>query len=503
MEKIFTENKSLVDSYGRERIFFGVNLCDKGQYSEKDNKRHYIYDWDDSIFENFKKRGFNIIRLGITWDAVEPEKGKYNEEYIESVRKTLDKCEKAGIYAYVDMHQDLYSGYGDGPGDGAPAWATYTDKYKYKNPRLVWAESYFISKATHRAFDNFWDNNYGVQDDYIKMWKHIAEKLKDHPALLGFDVMNEPFMGKDGGKIFIKIIASLVKTTITDKRISKKKLLKEALTKGRQIHILDLYTPDIFSSIVNKAAPLVNKFDKGRYMPFLNKITGEIREVNAEPIIFMENSYYSNLGIKCEIEPIKVNGKQVPNQVFTPHAYDLMVDTPAYKYANNGRVKGIFDRRKYEQDNNLNIPVLVGEWGGNSEGTSWLHHIEFLLNLFDEYKWSSTYWAYWNGMFNSPVDEVLKRPYPRAVTGKITSYKHDRDANTFTLKYEQDKEYEAPTEIFVHKPVEKIEAQGEYTIEPVDDTSSVVKIKTGVGSQRIFIKFKGEGFSYLSRKVQE
>ena len=223
MEKIFTENKSLVDSYGRERIFFGVNLCDKGQYSEKDNKRHYIYDWDDSIFENFKKRGFNVIRLGITWDAVEPEKGKYNEEYIESVRKTLDKCEKAGIYAYVDMHQDLYSGYGDGPGDGAPAWATYTDKYKYKNPRLVWAESYFISKATHRAFDNFWDNNYGVQDDYIKMWKHIAEKLKDHPALLGFDVMNEPFMGKDGGKIFIKVIASLVKTTITDKRISKKK----------------------------------------------------------------------------------------------------------------------------------------------------------------------------------------------------------------------------------------------------------------------------------------
>ncbi len=498
MEKIRTLGKTLVDEYGRERIFNGINVCDKGAYDENEKIRHYNYEWDDQMLADFKKQGINIIRLGITWDAVEPEQGKYNDEYLDAVRRMLDKCEQYGIYAYIDMHQDLYSGWGNGPGDGAPAWACHTDKYTYKNPKLVWAESYFISKATHRAFDNFWDNKYGVQDAYKKMWVHIAEKLDGHPALFGYDVMNEPFLGKDGGKVFFKLIRSVVGTTLTDKRISKKKLLKEALTKGRAVHVLDLYTADIFSKIVNKAAPLVNKFDAGRYMSFLDTTAKEIRKVSKDPILFIENSYYSNLGIKFDGRPITVDGKREENQLFAPHAYDLMVDTPMYKYANNGRVKAIFDRRKKEQDDTLDMPLLVGEWGGTSDGTDWLHHIEFLLALFDSYKWSNTYWAYHNGLIGSPLWEVLHRPYPRAVTGSIESYKHDRDANTFTLTYTQDKEFSVPTEIFAHKKIESVETDGEYTIEEIDDGAYLVKLTTKPGKHTVNIKFEGEGFSYIS-----
>ena len=503
LEKIQTLGKVLVDEYGRERIFSGINVCDKGAYNAEEKIRHYNYEWDDAMLEEFKKQGINIIRLGITWDAVEPQKGKYNDVYIEAVKRMLDKCEKAGIYAYIDMHQDLYSGWGNGPGDGAPAWACHTDKYKYKNPRLVWAESYFISRAVHRAFDNFWDNKYSVQDAYKKMWKHVAQRLDGHPALFGFDVMNEPFLGKDGGRGFFKLIGSLVATTLTDKRISKAKLIKEALTKGRAVHVLDLYTADIFNEIVNKAAPIVNKFDAGRYMPFLNSTAKEIRKVSADPILFIENSYYSNLGIRFAGRPIEVDGKQDKNQIFAPHAYDLMVDTPAYKYANNGRVKAIFDQRKKEQDETLKIPLLVGEWGGYSEGTDWLHHIEFLLALFDSYKWSNTYWAYFEGLIGSPLWDVLKRPYPRAVTGTIESYKHDRDENTFTLLYTQEKDFEVPTEIFAHKPIESVETDGEYTIEPIDENASVVKITTGKGKHTVKIKFSGEGFSYITQKAAE
>ena len=87
MEKIRTQGTSLIDEYGRERIFYGINVCDKGEYIESEGKRRFIYEWNDEMLMNFKKQGYNIIRLGITWEAVEPEKGKYNDEYIEAVRK--------------------------------------------------------------------------------------------------------------------------------------------------------------------------------------------------------------------------------------------------------------------------------------------------------------------------------------------------------------------------------------------------------------------------------
>lgn len=500
MDKIRTQGMSLVDEYGRERIFYGINVCDKGHYSPDEDKRDYCYKWNEDMLASFRKQGYNLIRLGITWDAVEPERGKYNEEYIDAVKGMLDMCHKYGIYAYIDMHQDLYSGWGDGPGDGAPAWACHTDGHKYKNPKFVWAESYFISKATHRAFDNFWENKHSVQDDYRKMWVHIAEKLDGHPALFGYDLMNEPFMGTDGGKIFRKVIASVISTSLTDKRISKIQLIKDAFTKGDIIHVLDQYTGDIFHKIVNKAAPLVNKFDIGRYMPFLDRTSEAVRKVSKDPIIFMENSYFSNMGIKCAVRPIEIDGKKAENQLFAPHAYDLMVDTPAYKYANNSRVKSIFDQRKKEQYESLQIPVLVGEWGGYSEGTEWLPHIEFLLELFDSNKWSNTYWAYFDGLIGSPMWEVLNKPYPRAVTGKIESYRFDRDANTFTLSYIQDKDYDMPTEIFAHKEIESIETTGKYEIEETEDGAYIVKLTTEKGANDITIRFKGEGFSYTANK---
>ncbi len=500
MEKIRAQGMSLVDEHGRERIFYGINVCDKGSYSQEDKQRHFCYEWQDSMLESFRNQGYNIIRLGITWEAVEPEKGKYNDEYIEAVRKMLDKCLEYGMYAYIDMHQDLYSGWGDGPGDGAPAWACHTDKYKYKNPKLVWAESYFISKATHRAFDNFWDNKHGVQESYRKMWAHVAQKLDGHPALFGYDIMNEPFLGKDGGTVFRKLIASLISTTLTDKRISKLRLIKDAFFRGDIIHVLDQYTGDIFHKIVNKTAPIVNKFDVGRYMPFLDKTSKEIRKVSKDPILFIENSYYSNLGIKCAIRPIEIDGKKDENQIFAPHGYDLMVDTPAYKYASNSRVRSIFDQRKSEQNNTLKMPVIVGEWGGYSEGTEWLPHIEFLLDMFDANKWSNTYWAYFDGLIGSPMWDVLNKPYPRAVTGKTESYKFDRASNTFTLSYTQDKEFDVPTEIFAHKQVESIETDGKYEIEEIAESAYIVKLTTKKGQHTVKIRFKGDGFSYTSKQ---
>lgn len=498
MNKISVKGNTFTDEYGRERIFNGINVCDKGSFNGTD--RDYVYSWDDDRIKKFKELGFNVIRLGITWDAVEPQRGVFNDRYLDAIEKIMDCCAENGIFVYIDMHQDLYSGFGGGPGDGAPAWACLTDKYKYKMPMFVWAEGYFWGRAVHRAFDNFWENKplddgIGVQEHYRKMWSYIAARFADHPALFGFDLMNEPFIGRDGIKVLKQLVCSAVKTTLTDKRINKKKLLSELLKKDRRIHALDLYTESIFSDIVSRCDEYVNKFDRERYYPFLCNTTGAVRQITDNGIIMIENSYYSNTGIRCAVKPIELDGKREEKQAYSPHAYDLMVDTPMYKYANNGRVRAIFLQRRFEQEYNLKMPVIVGEWGGNSVGTQWLPHVEYLLGLFDEYKWSNTYWDF-SGIstFDTPLLKVLNRPHPVAVTGQIEKYEHNREQNCFTLSYEQTREYDAPTEIYTHKPILRVDCECEYDYTPLNDTAGILSLKSGIGHHDVTVVFEGDDF---------
>lgn len=72
MERIVTEKRSFVDEYGRERIFYGVNIVDKRKNSE-DNK--FGFNIDDKLLDEMTSRGLNLIRLGTTWSMIEPEPG--------------------------------------------------------------------------------------------------------------------------------------------------------------------------------------------------------------------------------------------------------------------------------------------------------------------------------------------------------------------------------------------------------------------------------------------
>lgn len=493
MLKITTFEKIFVDSEGRQRIFNGVNLCDKGYNKNGEINRTYTLDFDEKLIKQLSEYGFNLVRLGLTWDAVEPEPNKYNEEYLDRVYAIADLCAKYGIYFYLDMHQDLYSGAPETAGDGAPAWACITDGAKFTPTKLVWAEGYFWGKAVHRAFDHFWANDkvngIPLQTYYCNMWKHVAEKFKDHPALFGFDLLNEPFPGTDGGKVFRKLIMSVAKTVLTDKRCKKLLMLKQLVT-GNAIRVLEPFNdPTLFRKVTSAADELIYKFDTGNYSRFINNTAKAVREVTDNGIIIMENSYYSNLGIPYSCPPVNYDGKREEKLCFAPHAYDLMVDTPAYKYASNSRVGSIFDEHKRSQDR-LNVPVIVGEWGGQSEGTDWLYHIEYLLDKFDSNKWSQTYWAYYDGLLENPIMTCLIRTSPVAVCGKIDSYSFDRENNIFALDYTQDKEYSVPTEIFVHKTAKSIECDGEYTLEPVGKNGAAnLKISSKPGKHKVTISF--------------
>jgi len=66
--------------------------------------------------------GFNIVRLSVTWDALE-HKGpqQYDTDYVQYVLDVVKACRTFGLYVYVDPHQDVWSRHCGG--SGAPAWA--------------------------------------------------------------------------------------------------------------------------------------------------------------------------------------------------------------------------------------------------------------------------------------------------------------------------------------------------------------------------------------------
>ncbi len=493
MLKISTFEKKFIDSEGRQRIFNGINLCDKGAHEPGNPRKVYKLDFDEDLIIRLAETGFNLVRLGLTWDAVEPEPCKYDEEYLDKVEKVANLCAKYGIYFFLDMHQDLYGGTVDTPADGAPGWACLTDGAKFQPTRFVWAEGYFWGKAIHNCFDNFWANKeyngVPLQTYFCNMWKHVAERFKDHPALFGFDVLNEPFPGTDGGKVFRKLIFSVAKTVITDKRCKKIKMLKD-LFSGEPIKVLEPFNDHtLFRKVTSAGDELIHKFDTGAYSQFINRTAKAIREVTDNGIIIMENSYYSNLGIPYSTPAVNYDGKREEKLCFAPHAYDLMVDTPAYKYASDERVGSIFDEHRRAQER-LDVPVIVGEWGSQAEGTGWLPHIEFLLDKFDGYKWGHTYWCYYHGLLETPIMNLLKRTAPVAVCGEIDSYSFDRENNVFSLEYTQDKEYDVPTEIYVHAEAKSVECDGEYRLDPLGSNCvSMLKINSGIGKHKVVISF--------------
>jgi endoglycosylceramidase len=140
--------------------------------------------------------GFNVVRVGVIWSAVEPEPGVYDSAYLDSVAQTVQILANHGIYSILDMHQDAYSSvFG---GEGAPAWATQTGGLP--NPRLPFPLNEFFDPAETHAFDAFWSNadapnGVGLEDDYTQMLEHVAYAFNGNPDVLGFEIMNEPEAG--------------------------------------------------------------------------------------------------------------------------------------------------------------------------------------------------------------------------------------------------------------------------------------------------------------------
>ncbi len=143
--------------------------------------------------------GFNSVRLPLSWSLLEPERGRFNQTYVDRVAQVVGWAHSLGMYVIIDMHQNAYSRYvGWGKGvdlayhTGAPAWATFTDGV----PSQVFVPGQReANPAVFQAFSNFWYNRSGIQDEYIAAVALLAKRFKDDSTVAGYSIFNEPQPG--------------------------------------------------------------------------------------------------------------------------------------------------------------------------------------------------------------------------------------------------------------------------------------------------------------------
>jgi endoglycosylceramidase len=143
-----------------------------------------------------QENGFNVVRLGVDWAALEPEPGVYDTSYLDSIEQTVQTLGQHGIYSILDMHQDSWGT--EFGGEGAPAWATLTDGAT--NSPTTFPYSEFFNPAEANAWDSFWGNDavsngIGLEDNYSQMLEYLANAFNGNSNVAGIEIMNEPDPG--------------------------------------------------------------------------------------------------------------------------------------------------------------------------------------------------------------------------------------------------------------------------------------------------------------------
>ncbi len=182
----------ITDAQGRVVVLHGINMVYKRPPYAPDAVG---FGDDDAAF--LAAEGMDTVRVGIIYKAVEPQPGVYDDAYLDRIADTVATLGRHGIVSLLDFHQDLYNERFQG--EGWPDWAVLDDGLPAE-PKSGFPANYLVMPALQRAFDNFWANaagpaGIGLQDRYAAAWRHVAQRFRDNPAVLGYDLMNEPWPG--------------------------------------------------------------------------------------------------------------------------------------------------------------------------------------------------------------------------------------------------------------------------------------------------------------------
>ena len=198
------DNGVISDGRGNQVLLRGVNVNQLVDFYAPRPEVPVTTPLTDQDFAGIASYGFNVVRLGLSWSALEPKRGEFDQKYLAQISAAVERAKDEGLYVVLDMHQDSWWNEGTPPDwtcrpgttsmwgyDGAPRWATITDSA----PRCQF-QSRDISPASDRAFQNFYFDTEDVQAAFIEAWGVLASAYGADPTVAGFDLLNEPGFGE-------------------------------------------------------------------------------------------------------------------------------------------------------------------------------------------------------------------------------------------------------------------------------------------------------------------
>ncbi|MFE0645147.1 cellulase family glycosylhydrolase [Streptomyces sp. NPDC058877] len=371
---------ALTDSRGRTLTLRGWNVGDKAHRGDA-----ALSAITEKHFRDMRAQGFNFARVLVFWDDLEPSPGQYSEAYLHKVERILDWAARHDVKVVLDAHQDVF-----GPAfdhRGIPAWATRTDGLPFTAHPDDWFSEYF-EPAVQRAFTHLYEDE-DLQRAQARMWRVLAGRFARHPAVIGYDPINEPMGELRGGE--------------------------DLATAARRI-------------------------ERDQLTPMYNRIADAIRSVDDRNWIFVEPTPIVGEGV-----PTGLGRIDDPKVVYAPHFYNGGMEAGGDYDPDAGWIEN------YEQAITLypkehKVPVVVAEWGplNNAQPNMNRFYREAMASL-GRYSsgWAGWEWCYGGGY--CAVDgtgafrtnkERTAEPYAEAVAGTVRSASYDPEAGAYSLSYE-------------------------------------------------------------------
>ena len=220
------------DDQGRYLLFRGVNFASRTKLApylpiapletknlSQLNLKEEIKSVEPEL-DRLKDVGFNVVRLLISWKAIEPRPNTNLDEllpegkqYLTCVKEIIDELHARNLYVFLDFHQDIaHEVYG---GDGFPDWALAIDnEHKLPEPSNLqdkkWMIKYVTNKSLKKTLTSFWRNDLTNIEgenklEHFPVRTHLEKTIGQtarffrslnngagHPAILGIEPFNEP-----------------------------------------------------------------------------------------------------------------------------------------------------------------------------------------------------------------------------------------------------------------------------------------------------------------------
>jgi len=200
LSRIRIKGNNFVDDQDRVILFRGINAVRK-EFPWIPNTVNYDMT-NHTHLSNLKKWGFNVVRLGVMWSGVVPEKDIVNQTYLNEMIKIVDDLASFGLYTIIDLHQDMLSSKFDAY-DGAPLWLlkempNSLSKFPWplkEDALKISGFAAYVTESCSFAFQCLYDNVNNFGDYFQQYWEIIAKTFVNNTAILGYEIINEPWAG--------------------------------------------------------------------------------------------------------------------------------------------------------------------------------------------------------------------------------------------------------------------------------------------------------------------